>query len=475
MLFSSLVFVFVFLPVVLTLHTLLRGKAKNYFLLLASLIFYAWGEPKFVFVMITSIGINYVVGILIERCRDSGKAKARGILVGGIVINLAILFVFKYLNFAISNIDKLFEDLIPQTEIALPIGISFFTFQAMAYIVDVYRKETKAQRNPFYLGMYISLFPQLIAGPIVRYSDIEEQIDSRKVTMDSFGEGVRRFLIGFAKKVLVANNMAVVADWAFHAYDVGTLSVAAAWTGAICYTLQIYFDFSGYSDMAIGLGKMLGFNYKENFNYPYLSKSATEFWRRWHMSLGSWFRDYVYIPLGGSRVSAGRHVFNLFVVWALTGIWHGANWTFVAWGLLYFLLITFEKKTGLDKDSQNRMVNGAKHVYAMLFVILGWVLFRADSIDIAAGYIGTMFGLMDAPLMTDKLIPKLHDNWLIMVIAIAYSTSLFKVLAEKLKAKGQKGENALTVVGSVVYPILFLIAVSYLVIGGHNPFIYFNF
>ena len=470
MLFSSLVFLFVFLPIVLIIYFSLRGSMRNYFLLLASLIFYAWGEPKFVFVMIASITANYVFGVLL------GRRKSKSILVLSMAVNIGILFIFKYLNFAVSNIDHIFNDLIPQTSIELPIGISFFTFQAMAYVIDVYRGNVRCQRNPFYLGLYISLFPQLIAGPIVRYSDIEEQIENRTITFDSFGEGVRRFLIGFSKKVLIANNMAVVADWAFGAYSEGTLTVSAAWLGAICYTLQIYFDFGGYSDMAIGLGKMFGFYYRENFNYPYLSKSATEFWRRWHMSLGSWFRDYVYIPMGGSRVSGGRHIFNLFAVWALTGMWHGANWTFIVWGLLYFVLLTFEKKTGLDKTGKSRVAEAIKHVYAMLFVVLGWVIFRAETLGTGIGYIGTMFGLTGAAAYSPITLFYLHENWVFIAFAVIYSTSLFKKIRDGIAdGGGQAGETILTLGGTLVYLALFIVSVSYLVIGSYNPFIYFNF
>ena len=489
MLFSSLIFLFVFLPIVLIVNFILKGSARNYFLLAASLIFYAWGEPRFVLVMIASIIVNYLFGVLIANAKfpkQSGDAspttgdvkRAKLYLILDIIVNLGILFIFKYLNFAISNIDRIFGDILPQTAIALPIGISFFTFQAMSYVIDVYRGNVEAQRNPFYLGLYISLFPQLIAGPIVRYSDIESQIVNRTVTADSFGEGVRRFLIGFNKKILIANNMAIVADWAFNCVSDGSLSASAAWLGALCYTLQIYFDFGGYSDMAIGLGRMLGFTYMENFNYPYLSKSATEFWRRWHISLGSWFRDYVYIPLGGSRVSAGRHIFNLFVVWALTGMWHGANWTFIVWGLLYFVLLVFEKKTGFVKDSDSKFVNAFKHVYALFFVVLGWVIFRSDSLALAGAYIKTMFGF-GGVTSSSEVIFYLHEYWVFIVVAIIYSTSAFAKLRNRiLRMSSQRdgsGENLLTICGNLVYILLFLVSVSYLVIGSYNPFIYFNF
>lgn len=444
-------------------------------MLIASLVFYAWGEPKFVIAMMASITINYMFGVIIAKMKDDPIA-SRVFLIIDIVINLSLLFVFKYLNFAISNIDNLFGEIIPRTAITLPIGISFFTFQAMSYVIDVYKGDVKEQRNPFYLGLYISLFPQLIAGPIVRYKDVEEQIDRRNITAESFGEGARRFIVGFNKKILLANNMAIVADWVFSLYGSGELTIANAWLGAICYTLQIYFDFGGYSDMAIGLGKMFGFNYMENFNYPYVSKSATEFWRRWHISLGTWFRDYVYIPLGGSRVNSGRHIFNLLVVWSLTGIWHGANWTFLIWGLLYFVLLAFEKKTNLLKDSERLTVNFGKHIYTLFFVIIGWVIFRSDNLICALTFIKAMLGFEANCVGSRKLIFYLHEYFPFMIFAIIYSTGIFKKIEAKLDNKNKQRTETLYRCGiDVASIILFLVSISYLVIGSYNPFIYFNF
>ena len=340
MLFSSLVFLIVFLPIVLFGYYVLFRKwrpAQNIFLLLASLVFYAWGEPKFVFVMIASILFNWLMGLLADRHRARKKLAGLWIVLD-VAGNLGLLFVFKYLMFALNNVNTLFGTALPVPQIALPIGISFFTFQAMSYVIDVYRGDGQVQKNPLYVGLYISLFPQLIAGPIVRYQTVADEIQNRKETWADFADGVQRFLIGFLKKVLLANTMAIIADGVFDSQK--PVCAAASALGLIAYTLQIYYDFGGYSDMGIGLGRMFGFHFLENFDYPYISTSITEFWRRWHISLGTWFRDYVYIPLGGSRVKKPRLVLNLFVVWMLTGIWHGANWTFVAWGFLYFVLLT---------------------------------------------------------------------------------------------------------------------------------------
>ena len=341
MVFSSAIFLFAFLPIVLLLYCLAGQRLKNGILLAASLLFYAYGEPKFVFVMLASIVLNYAFAMLIELPGYGSKRWRRDWLLAALACNLGILFVFKYLNFFGHMVGKALHIDLQLPSIALPIGISFFTFQALSYVVDVYRGTTRVQRNPFSLALYISFFPQLIAGPIVRYSTIAEQIDDRKVTPEKLSQGVQRFIAGFCKKVLLANNVALVAEAAFDVH--GEKSVALLWVGSLAYTLQIFFDFCGYSDMAIGLGKMFGFEFEENFNYPYMAKSVTDFWHRWHISLSQWFRDYVYFPLGGSRVTPARHIFNLFVVWFLTGLWHGANYTFLAWGMMYFVMQLVEK------------------------------------------------------------------------------------------------------------------------------------
>ncbi|MGN1132703.1 MAG: MBOAT family O-acyltransferase, partial [Ruminococcus sp.] len=393
MLFASTVFIFAFLPAVLLLYYLVLRKfrtAQNILLLVASLLFYAWGEPKYVLIMILSIIMNYLFGLLVDKFRAS-KTKSRLVIALTVVFNLGVLYIFKYLMFTIENINSIAGLHLSVPNIVLPIGISFFTFQAMSYVIDVYREKGEAQKNPLNVGLYISFFPQLIAGPIVRYETVAYQIKHREESFEKFSEGVCRFIIGLAKKVLLANTMAVVADYAFDMPN-SELTVVMAWVGAIAYTFQIFFDFGGYSDMAIGLGKMFGFEFLENFNYPYISLSVSEFWRRWHMSLGTWFRDYVYFPLGGSRVkSKARLVFNLFVVWSLTGIWHGANWTFLCWGLMYFVLLTIEKLIGWEKKYPDKM-KILRRIYTLFFVIMGWVLFRADSIGDAGAYFATMFG-----------------------------------------------------------------------------------
>ena len=388
MVFSTTTFILLFLPVVLLVYYFppirKHRSISNLVLSLASLFFYAWGEPSFVLVMLGSIFVNWALGLLVDKFRNTKRAKAP--LIAAVVVNVALLFVFKYLTFLLTNFNLLFNKNIDTLNISLPIGISFFTFQAMSYVIDVYRGHGKAQKNPLNVILYISFFPQLIAGPIVRYETVAEEINNRVETFEDFSSGVYRFLIGLSKKVLLANNLAVLADAAF---DGQKPTVLSAWIGALAYSLQIYFDFSGYSEMAIGLGRMFGFHFLENFDYPYVSRSITEFWRRWHMSLGTWFRDYVYFPLGGSRVdSKARLVFNLFVTWTLTGIWHGANWTFLMWGLLYFVLLTVEKLTGFDKKS-----GFFGHIYTMLFVVLGWVLFRSESIGNALSYMASMFGI----------------------------------------------------------------------------------
>ncbi len=454
MVFSSLTFLFFFLPGTLAVNFLLPHAARNYWLLGASLFFYAWGAHKFVFVLIASIIMNYVFARLIDR----GKF-AKFWLILAIVGNLGILFYNKYMNFFTRNLRYLFGDSITVTKIILPIGISFFTFQALSYVIDVYRKETPVQKNPYYLGLYIAFFPQLIAGPIVRYHTIAEQIENRTVTLEKFSEGAYRLCCGLAMKVLIANNMAIIADAAFKPEQ--NLSIGFAWLGAIAYTLQIFFDFGGYSSMAIGLGKMFGFDFQENFNYPYISKTITEFWRRWHISLGGWFRDYVYFPMGGSRVDGkGKLIRNLFVVWLLTGIWHGANWTFIVWGLAYFVLLTFEKLKGIKGGNFYR-------IFTLLCVTLGWVIFRSADLSSATGYISAMFGLGSVGLYDNNFIRYANDYKILLVIALVFCTPLFEKLETKLPTVR---------IAYVLFALATLvISVSSLVMGGHNPFIYFNF
>ena len=471
MLFSSNIFIFFFLPAVIFIYYVFLKKSRilqNFFLFLASLFFYAWGEPKFVLVMMGSILMNWVVGNIIDlSMKKWPKAVTKLVLAAGIVGNLSIIFVFKYLMFTMENMNLVFGMKMVIPEIALPIGISFFTFQSISYLVDVYRHDGRVQRNLINVGLYIAFFPQLIAGPIVRYNTIDEQIMNRKETIDDFSHGGVRFIIGLGKKVLIANNMAIVADYAFGASD--DMSTLLAWLGAIAYTFQIYFDFSGYSDMAIGLGKMFGFHFQENFNYPYISKSATEFWRRWHMSLGTWFRDYLYIPLGGNRTKTkGRHVFNIFMVWLCTGIWHGANWTFICWGLMYFCLLIFEKYSGYDINDKEGRRHLLKHIYTMSFVVCGWVLFRAESITEAGEYFTHMFG--SGPLVNDGFIAYFRQYAVYLAMACIGCTPYPKRLVQRFE-----GNTAVSILGVIFLLILFLSSVSFIVKNTYNPFIYFNF
>ena len=481
MLFSSLIFLVVFLPCVLFIYYAVLRRHRhlqNCFLLIASLGFYAWGEPWFVLVMFLSICCNYGFGLLVDRFRQDRK-KAKAVISLSLVFNLGIIFIFKYLMFTLENLNALLHSDFTVPEIALPIGISFFTFQAISYVIDVYREKGQVQRNLLNVGLYISFFPQLIAGPIIRYEVVSDQIMNRRETWDDFAIGVSRFLVGLAKKGLLANAFAVVADKAFAVATTDYCSVSFAWMGAIAYTLQIYYDFSGYSDMAIGLGRMFGFHFPENFNYPYISKSCSEFWRRWHISLGSWFRDYVYISLGGSRVaSKGRLVFNLLVVWFLTGLWHGANWTFICWGLMYFILISIEKLTGWEKrlsQINDKRVNAIAHVYTMLMVILGWVFFRAETIGDALTYISIMFGNSDVAFFDKFFIGFLRENAVYFFFGLLFCAPV----AKKIRAAAQARTKESNPLVCTLYALLLigglLVTMAYLIKGAYNPFIYFNF
>lgn len=469
MLFSSSIFLFAFLPVVILIYYAFLRKSfilKNIFLLAVSLFFYAWGEPKFVLVMILSIIVNYALGLW------AGSYKRWPLILATLVFNLGVLFIFKYLTFALENIGLILS--LPWTipQIVLPIGISFFTFQAMSYVLDVYRNATPPQKNLLYLGLYISFFPQLIAGPIVRYETVALQITGRKETREDFAYGVCRFILGLGKKVIIANNLAIVADKAFNTPAL-ELTLSMAWLGVAAYALQIFFDFSGYSDMAIGLGRMFGFKFLENFNYPYISASISEFWRRWHISLGSWFRDYLYIPLGGSRVRKVRLVLNLLIVWGLTGIWHGANWTFLIWGLLFFVFIALEKLTGFEKKAPR--LKPLKIIYTLLIVLIGWVFFRSASIGEAQTYLKTMFHLNQTSLISDTFYLYCFDNLCFFIAGILFSIPLMGKLSQLLLEKAAKLWAALQYLRPAAYIIIFVIAVSFLVKDSYNPFIYFNF
>lgn len=460
MVFSSTIFLFCFFPIVLIFyynHFFKSIKFKNTVLIISSLFFYAWGEPIYVFLMLGSIFINWLFGLLVDKYRNRTQGKVALIL--SVIVNLGILFYFKYLTFTLENINLLFHTNFNTYNIVLPIGISFFTFQAMSYVIDVYRQDGEVQKNPLNVMLYISFFPQLIAGPIVRYQTIADQIKFRTENIEKFTDGIYRFMLGFFKKVFIANNVALVADDIFSRSEI---SVSTAWIGAVAYTLQIFFDFSGYSEMAIGLGKIFGFEFLENFDYPYISKSVTEFWRRWHISLGTWFRDYVYFPLGGSRVSKPRLVFNLFIVWFLTGLWHGANWTYIFWGIFFFVLLSVEKITGIAKKP-----NFFGHVYTMLFVIIGWVLFRAENIADAWRYLKTMFGFNHASVFDLQAASYLQNYGLYILVGIAFCFPIISLLKRKINIS----RNLLFVLAF----ILFVLSVSFTIKGSYNPFIYFNF
>ena len=469
MIFSNTIFIIGLLPITILVYYLLvkRTKLKNTWLFLVSICFYAWGEPKLVILMIASILINYSLGLLVDHYRDYNMCKF--ILIFTVIYNIGLLFIFKYLVFAIKNLQYLGFHL-SNYNIILPIGISFYTFQAMSYVIDVYKKEGDVQKNPLNVGLYITFFPQLIAGPIVRYETVAKQINYRKETIDDFSYGIIRFVCGFGKKIILANSFAVYANYAFD-YK-GDLSFLTAWLGALCYTFQIYFDFSGYSDMAVGLGKMFGFHFLENFNYPYISRSVSEFWRRWHISLGSWFRDYVYIPLGGSRVKRSRLILNLFIVWLLTGIWHGANWTFVFWGLWYFLLLTFEKITGYPSRFKSKVLKSLYTIFTLLSVITGWVLFRAESLSDACKFLKIMIGISGNNLIDNVGVFIFKDLWILLLIGIVISTPLIDIIGQKLQ---KKNNTIFQILQSIIIIFIFIISLSYSVNATYNPFIYFNF
>ncbi|MDR0851633.1 MAG: MBOAT family protein [Clostridiales Family XIII bacterium] len=483
MVFSSAIFIFCFLPLCLLGYYLVPKRFRNYFFLFMSILFYAYGEPKFVFVMLLSVLANWVFGLLANRYRTQ-KTAIRWVLAAMAVFNVGILFAYKYLNFVIENVNTVFHMQLPKTELLLPIGLSFVTFQAMSYVIDIYRGSAQSQKSLPNTALYILMFPPLIAGPIVRYETVADQITNRTTRADDFSRGVRRFIFGFAKKAIVANSVAITADEIFSNSNFWSLTVLTAWIGILCYTLQIYFDFSGYSDMAIGLGLMFGFHFRENFNYPYISKTVTEFWRRWHISLSSWFRDYVYFPLGGSRVrTKGRLVFNLFVVWMLTGIWHGASWNFVLWGFFYFVLLTFEKLFGIPgKVAGNPVLAILYRLFTILCFTVGWVIFRAPDIGSALKYTQILFlgryGFNKVMLLDGDALYYLAQNWVILLIAIIGCTPAVKWAYHRVKAglrENNGGLLAVQISENVICLVLFVIALAFMASGQYNPFIYFNF
>lgn len=466
MVFSSTIFLCVYLPLVLLGYYICPKKGRNLFLLIASLVFYAWGEPKYVFLMIFSILVNYIFGRLMDKHREN-KKRLKLMLVLSVVIDIGLLSVFKYTDFIITNVNAIFGANFDLLNIALPIGISFYTFQAMSYTIDVYRNDVRVQKNLIDFGMYITMFPQLIAGPIVRYADVQDQLADRSVTTVDFSEGVMRFVVGLGKKVLLANQMGAV--WSEIYALGGDVSALMAWTGAIAYTFQIYFDFSGYSDMAIGLGRMFGFKFPENFRYPYQSVSITDFWRRWHITLSTWFKEYLYIPLGGNRRGLARQALNLLIVWSLTGFWHGAGWNFVLWGLYYFVILFIEKLFLLK--ALDKLPKLFRHVYALLLIVIGWVIFASDDVSVLLPFLGSMFGANGAIGGMD--VYTLLTKAALLVICCIASTELPKKLF--LSAAGAMNEKAAFTLKSVLTIALLALSMILLIGDSYNPFLYFRF
>ncbi len=472
MVFSSLIFLFLFLPVVLIVYYIVPNKLKNSVLLFFSLVFYAWGEPIYIILMLTTIILSYIGGVLIAWMKRKEKPKlAKGILIIFSILSLSTLAFFKYANFAIGTVNGVFGTNAPLLNIALPIGISFYTFQTLSYMIDVYRSEKAVQKNPISYGTYVAMFPQLIAGPIVQYKTIDEQLRSRKHTSIQFENGIHHFMIGLGKKVLLANNIGLL--WStIQAMTISEVPAVTAWLGIIAFTLQIYFDFSAYSDMAIGLGHMFGFSFLENFDYPYESKSITEFWRRWHISLGKWFRDYVYIPLGGNRVPWWRHIINILIVWLLTGFWHGASWNFVVWGLYYAILLILEKF--VFGKYLKKLPALLQHFYCLLLVALGWVLFAFENIGDGFSFISAMFGGGQG-FANKETLYLLYNNAILLVVCLIGCTSLPKRIGNWVASKLKGKQIVLTIIQNVVYVCVFILSVAYLVDASFNPFLYFRF
>ena len=466
MVFSSTIFVFLFLPLVLILYFLMPKKFRNYILLIFSIIFYIFGGPKFLLVLLLVVLIDYFGAFLIDK-----KKNKKLFLIITICLNIATLFYFKYTGFFLENINNLFSLNIKIPDIVLPIGISFYTFQAMSYVIDVYRKKVKVQKNFFTLLLYVSLFPQLVAGPIVRYETIEKELTSRETTFDDLVYGIRRFILGLAKKVIIANQMGALADIIFTSNN---LSTPIAWLGAFAYTFQIYFDFSAYSDMAIGLGRIFGFKFLENFNFPYIAKSVTDFWRRWHISLSTWFRDYVYIPLGGNRKGILRQIFNLFVVWILTGFWHGAEWNFVIWGLYYFIFLILEKF--VLKKILKKTPSVLLHIYTMFIVIIGWVIFRCDSLNTLTMFFKELFSFNVTEYGINELLIYLESYGVYFILAIIFSFPTYYKIIDKIDSiNNKKVKLFLDICHYLGLIILFVITIMFLAKSSYNPFIYFRF
>ena len=487
MVFSSPVFLFLFLPIVLAVYFILPRFLRNSWLLVMSLLFYVWGERGYTVLMLASMVMNYFFGLLVDRFRGKRNVE-RVVLAASLIVNLGLLIAFKYANFLVNSVNPLLAALhrhhhfrhihaIHLAPVHLPIGISFFTFHAISYVVDVHRGHARVQKNPFNFALYESLFPQLVAGPIVRYQDVADMIDHRRESVREFAYGIRRFIVGLSKKVLIANTLAQTADKIFGIQPTH-LHGTTAWLGIVCYTLQIYFDFSGYSDMAIGLGHMFGFTFMENFNYPYISRSIKEFWRRWHISLSTWFRDYLYIPLGGNRVSAGRSYFNLVVVFFLCGLWHGASWNFVIWGLLHGFFLVLERQKFMD--AMEKIGRPLQHFYTLLIVIIGWVFFRADTLPEALSYLGAMFGFHHAK--GPAPLAALYLDRMTLAALIAGIIGSTPIALKLVKPAAPRREPDVASDGALLGLLrigalagLFALCAIQLAANTYNPFIYFRF
>ena len=471
MVFSSLLFLFRFLPIVFLVYVITPKKLKNFVLFLASLIFYAWGEPKYVVLMIFSTVVDFIHGDLVYRFKKKGNIKAaRCFVASSAIINLGLLGYFKYSGLIIESLGAVLKKDFTIPDIALPIGISFYTFQTMSYTIDIYRGKCKPQKNIIDFGAYVALFPQLIAGPIVSYHQIDQELRERKMTTKGFYEGILCFMAGLSKKVLLANNAGLLFD---QVKALGSRqSVVAAWIGLLAYSFQIYFDFSGYSDMAIGLGKMLGFHFPKNFDYPYISKSITEFWRRWHITLSSWFRDYVYIPLGGNRKGLIKQIRNIAIVWILTGIWHGASYNYVLWGVYFGLLLILEKM--FLKKWLDRIPAVFSHLYSIFFILMGWLIFSFEALGEGMAYGKVMFGMAEVAFANDMVLYLIRNYGLLLIVCLIGCTPLIKKWA-KVCLESKKHQGLVTVAVNVVMILLFVIITAYLVDASYNPFLYFRF
>ena len=467
MLFSSVSFLYYFLPITLVLYFVSKDKYKNIILLLASLFFYFYGEPKYTVLMLISAFSAYIHGILIEKFREKGYSKL--FLVSGLVVSLGILIVFKYMDFIIKNINYISNSNIKLLRLVLPIGISFYTFQGLSYIVDVYKKDAKVCRSFVDFATYVCLFPQLIAGPIVRYTTIEDELKNRTHSFDKFAYGVNRFVVGLAKKVILANNLGMIVDIMTKSNEKSVLSY---WMVAIFFSLQIYYDFSGYSDMAIGLGRMFGFDFLENFNYPFISKNIKEFWRRWHISLSTFFRDYVYIPLGGNRVSRGRWIFNLLIVWSLTGLWHGDSWNFILWGLYFAILLIIENL--FLQNILSKLPALIQHIYAKFFIIISFVIFNNENIKDLWSSLYNMFNFRGLDLYNDFSTYYLKSYTVLLIVSVIGATPILKNIIQKVN-KNVTGQKVVSTINPILNIVLLVVVTAYLIDGSFNPFLYFRF